>query len=143
LGGRSVLEYWRDSRDPTLITVVCEDSAALAALFVALAGTALTQWSGNTAWDATASVVIGAILIGIAAFLAVENYSALLGEAAPPHVVGAIDRVLGEERAVRDLRTMHLGPRSLLIVASVQFASGLDAGAATRAAPRGAARGHP
>jgi cation diffusion facilitator family transporter len=138
-GRRSVLEYWRDSRDPTVITVVCEDSAALGGLFVALAGTALAQWSGNTVWDATASVVIGVILIGVAAFLAVENYSLLLGEAAPPHVVGTIHRVLAEERAVRavrELRTIHLGPKSALIVASVRFAPDLDAAEVERVVAR-------
>jgi cation diffusion facilitator family transporter len=128
-GHRTVLEYWRDARDPTLLTVVCEDSAALVALCVAAAGTALAQFTGDTVWDAAASIVIGLILIGIATLLAVENYSLLLGETAPAHVRRTIERVLGDDRAVRavrDLRTMHLGPRSLLIVASVELVPGLE-----------------
>ena len=128
-GRRSVREYWRDARDPTLLTVVCEDSAALVALGVAGAGNALAQLTGRPAWDAAASIVIGLILIGIATLLALENYSLLLGETAPAHVRRTIERVLrddGAVRAVRELRTMHLGPRSLLVVASVELAPGLE-----------------
>ena len=38
--------------------------------------------------------------------------------------------------ALRDLRTMHLGPSSLLIVASVELAPDLDVGGAARVAAR-------
>jgi cation diffusion facilitator family transporter len=128
-GSRSVREYWRDTRDPTLITVVCEDFAALASLFIAMAGIGIGAWTGNVVWDAIASMLIGLILLGVAVFLAFENYSLLLGETAPPHVERRIDRVVEEERGVRrvrELRTMHLGPHALLIVASVEFAPELD-----------------
>jgi divalent metal cation (Fe/Co/Zn/Cd) transporter len=128
-GTRSVRDYWRDTRDPTLITIVCEDTAALSSLVIAAAGITLGAWTGSVVWDAAASALIGLILIAVAVFLAVESYSLLLGETAPPHVERTIDRVVEEERtvrAVRDLRTMHLGPHSLLIVVSVEFAEGLD-----------------
>jgi cation diffusion facilitator family transporter len=128
-GSRSILEYWRDARDPTLLTVVCEDSAALIGLSVAAAGNALVQWTGQLVWDAAASAVIGLILIGVATFLAFENYSLLLGETAAGHVRRTIERIIRHDpavRALRDLRTMHLGPRSLLIVASVELVPGQD-----------------
>jgi cation diffusion facilitator family transporter len=138
-GPRTVRQYWRDSRDPTLVTVVCEDTAALAALAIALAGNGLAQWSGTMVWDAAASVVIGAILIGVALLLAFENYSLLLGETAPPDVRSTIEGVIEEDLGVvelRDLRTMHLGPSSLLIVASVELAPDLDVGGVARVAAR-------
>jgi cation diffusion facilitator family transporter len=127
--GRTLREYWRDTRDPTLLTVVCEDSAALVSLAIAATGISLGHWTGNTAWDAGASALIGLVLLGVAVLLAFENYSLLLGETAPERVEATIDRVVEDERAVRavrDLRTMHLGPHGLLIVISVEFAPGLD-----------------
>ena len=128
-GSRTVREYWRDTRDPTLITVVCEDFAALFSLFIAAAGIGIGAWTGNVVWDAAASMMIGVVLLGVAVFLAFENYSLLLGETAPPHVEHRIDDVIEEERGVlrvRDLRIMHLGPHALLIVVSVEFADDLD-----------------
>jgi cation diffusion facilitator family transporter len=138
-GSRTVRAYWRDTRDPTLITVVCEDAAALASLVIAGAGITLAQRTGSVVWDAGASAVIGLILIGVAVFLAFESYSLLLGETAPPHVERTIDRVVEEERAVRavrDLRTMHLGPHTLLVVVSVEFAPDLEAGGVHAAVTR-------
>ena len=128
-GQRTVGQYWRDTRDPTIVTVVCEDTAALVSLLIAGAGIGIAQWTGNTLWDAGASALIGLILVGVAVFLAFENYSLLLGESAPPHVVRQIRQAIESApgvRALRDLRTMHLGPRAVLVVASVEFDPSLD-----------------
>lgn len=138
-GNRSVRDYWRDTRDPTLITVVCEDAAALTSLLVAGAGITIGHLTGNGAWDALASGLIGVILLAVAVFLAFENYSLLLGETAPSHVEETIDRIVEEEpavRAVRDLRTMHLGPHALLIVVAVDLAPNLDTAGVTAAISR-------
>lgn len=135
-GDRSLRQYWRDSRDPTLVTVLMEDSAALVALGVAAAGLWLTQTTGDGIWDAAASAVIGALLIAVAIVLAVESYSLLIGERAPAWVERTIRSVVGSEPAVTrlaELHTMHLGPRAVLIVLSVTFASHLTAGEVTDA----------
>ena len=130
-GSRSLRQYWRDSRDPTLVTVLMEDSAALVALLVAAAGLWLTQTTGDGIWDAAASGVIGLLLIAVAIVLAVESHSLLIGERAPAWVERAIRSVVGSEPRVTrlaELHTMHLGPRAILIVLSVTFASHLTAG---------------
>jgi cation diffusion facilitator family transporter len=77
--GRSVWSYFRQSRDPTLTTVVLEDTAALTSIVIAAAGLALAQATGVSAWDAAASFLIGLVLIVVAIFLAIENYSLLIG----------------------------------------------------------------
>ena len=123
-GHRTLREYWRDNRDPTLPTVVLEDSAALLSLLIAAAGIALAHATGNVLWDAAASATIGVLLVAIAAVLAVENYSLLIGEAAPEAVEATIRRLLTDDADVSDvvdLRTMHIGPHDILIVAGVQF----------------------
>jgi cation diffusion facilitator family transporter len=137
--GRSLREYWRENRDPTLPTVVLEDSAALASLVVAGLGIWLSGRLGTPLPDALASGVIGLILLGVAVLLAFENYSLLIGETAPADVEAAIRRAAGADpdvREVADVHTMHLGPRSILIVLGVHFRPGLDTRAVEAAVQR-------
>jgi cation diffusion facilitator family transporter len=123
-GRKSLRGYWRDNRDPTLPTVVLEDSAALVSLGVAATGIWLSQITGTEIWDAAASMLIGVLLVGVAVVLALENYSLLLGEAAPASVEGRIRRLVREDDDVVDvvdLRTMHMGPREILVALGVHF----------------------
>jgi cation diffusion facilitator family transporter len=130
-GTRSLRQYWRDSRDPTLVTVLMEDGAALVALLVAATGLWLTQTTGEGLWDAAASGLIGLLLIAVAIVLAVESHSLLIGERAPAWVEREIRSVVESEPAVTrlaELHTMHLGPRSVFIVLGLTFAGHLTAG---------------
>ncbi len=123
-GGRRLAEYVRDVRDPTVLIVVLEDSAALISIVVAAVGLALAQRTGNPRWDGIASGIIGVILIGIAVFLAFDNYSLLLGETASAETTARIRDVVGRESAALglvDLRTLHIGPESLFIALRVRF----------------------
>jgi cation diffusion facilitator family transporter len=127
-GPRSLREYWRDSRDPTLLTVLLEDSAALLSLVIAAIGIGLSHLTGHLLWDAAASAVIGIVLVGVAVVLAFESHSLLLGESAPRDVEDAIRRVAEDDDAVvrvRQLHTMHLGPVTLLVVLGIEFHRGL------------------
>jgi cation diffusion facilitator family transporter len=124
-------EYLRETRDPTLATVVLEDSAALVSIVIAAGGIALTEMTGVPVWDAVASGTIGLILIAVAAFLAIENHSLLLGEAASSAVQEHIRKVVTAEDTVRsivDLRTMHVGPEAILIVLGLEFREDLRTG---------------
>jgi cation diffusion facilitator family transporter len=129
-GPRSLREYWRENRDPTLITVLLEDSAALLSLLIAATGIWLAQVTGRPGWDAAASAVIGTLLLGVAVVLAAESHSLLLGERAPAWVERAIREVVAGDPAVLalvDLHTMSLGPRRVLVVLGVAFARELSA----------------
>lgn len=123
-GNKTVWRYWRDNRDPTLPTVVLEDTAALLSLGIAATGIWLTQSTGSQVWDACASAVIGVLLVVVAIVLAVENYSLLIGEATPASVEAKIRRVVRADEDVTeviDLRTMHMGPQDILVALGVQF----------------------
>jgi cation diffusion facilitator family transporter len=127
-GSRPFREYWRENRDPTLITVLAEDSAALVSLVIAGAGLWLSQITGDGVWDAAASASIGLLLLAVALVLAVESHSLLIGERAPVWVERAIRSVVAADRdvrAIRELYTMNLGPRRILIVLGVTFARDL------------------
>ena len=51
-GQRGVVEEVRRGKDPTVIAVLFEDSAALAGLVVAAVGIALYHYTGNAMFDA-------------------------------------------------------------------------------------------
>jgi cation diffusion facilitator family transporter len=127
-GPRTLRQYWRDNRDPTLPTVLLEDTAALVSLLVAATGITLAHATGREVWDAAASAVIGVTLVAVAVVLALENYSLLIGEAASSDVETKIRRVAEADSAVVrvvNLSTMHVGPHDILIALEVQFRDAL------------------
>lgn len=118
----------RGSKDPALFTVLLEDLAALAGLAIAALGIAISQWSGSPTADGYASIMIGLLLGAVAAFMSIEVRSLIIGEAASPSVRRDIQEAVLSElapgrpiRAVNEIRTMHLGPTDILVVASVDF----------------------
>ncbi len=122
--GRGWLDAVRFSKDPTVFTVLFEDSAALLGLFVALVGIWLSDVLGWHRADGVASVAIGVILAGTASFLAWECQSLLTGEAASPEVRDGIRGIIAAEHDVASLNeilTMHFGPTDVLAAISLEF----------------------
>src|SRR6202011_3408645 len=64
------LEAVQLSKDPAVFTVLFEDTAAILGLLVALIGLSVGQLLNLQVLDGAASLVIGLILAGTAAFLA-------------------------------------------------------------------------
>ncbi|MEA2310227.1 MAG: hypothetical protein QOE28_195 [Solirubrobacteraceae bacterium] len=126
---REVRRYVRTSRDPTTKTVLLEDSAAVTGLLIALAGLGLSQLTGDHAFDAIASILIG-LLLGVVAYaLWRDTRGLLIGEAALPEEREALRAVL--ERCdkvdeVVELMTMALGPDTLLVAARLDLATDMD-----------------
>jgi cation diffusion facilitator family transporter len=123
-GDRGWLDAVRLSKDPTVFTVLFEDTAAILGLVIALLGVYLTEALAMPVLDGVASVVIGLILAGTAGFLAWECQSLLTGEAAAPEVRSRIRQIVSEEPAVtrpNEILTMHFGPRDVLAALSLEF----------------------
>jgi len=123
-GKWSYVEAVHRGKDPSMFVVVFEDSAALLGLFVALAGVALSQWTGILIFDGIASVIIGLILGGTAIWLAMETKGLLIGESANRDVVASIRRLASEAEGideVNEVLTMHMGPNFVLVNLSVRF----------------------
>ena len=81
---KNLIEAIKHSKDPTTITVLVEDSLALAGLFVAAVAITIVHFTGILVIDAVASIVIGVLLMVFALFLAFETKNLLLGEAVTP-----------------------------------------------------------
>jgi len=120
-GQRSWVGFVRTAKAPELPVVLLEDAAALAGLVLAGAGVTITLITGNGRWDAAGTALIGALLVAVAAVLAVEMKSLLIGEAARPAQVAAIRSALvgGGVLRVIHLKTLHLGPEELLVAAKI------------------------
>lgn len=129
-GKLGYFEAVRRSKDPTLFTVLFEDSAAMLGLIVAMVGIALGQWLDMPVLDGVASVLIGVILAATAALLAYEAKGLLIGEGVEPEVKEGILAILNQQDdilRVNELRSMHLGPEEVLLTISVDFAGNLNA----------------
>jgi divalent metal cation (Fe/Co/Zn/Cd) transporter len=89
-GSRGVVRAVREGKDPALLVVLFEDSVAVLGLVVAAAGLLVADWTGDSVWDAVASMVIGVLLGATAWILAVETKGLLVGESAGRDVRSAI-----------------------------------------------------
>lgn len=130
-GNQGYLQAVRNSKDPTLFTVLFEDSAAMLGLLIALAGVAASEFTGNGVYDAMASIGIGVVLAVTAAFLALECKGLLIGEAADPAVVAGIGAIATEHAGIdrmNEIRTMHFGPQDVLVALSLDFVDEISAG---------------
>ena len=85
--GRTTLSAIHHGKDPSLFTVLFEDTAALLGLGVAFFGVLLSHQLNAPVLDGAASIVIGCILVVAALWLAYESRSLLVGEAADPEMV--------------------------------------------------------
>jgi len=115
-------EFVRRAKAPELPVVLLEDLGALIGLNFALIGVGLAVWTDNGVWDGIGTLAIGLLLVVIAAVLAVEMKSLLLGEAASPVAQERIKAALMSQTGVDSiihLRTLHLGPDELLVAAKI------------------------
>ena len=129
-GSRRTLSAIHHGKDPSLFTVLFEDTAALIGLAVAFVGVASSHLLHEPVLDGLASIVIGCILVVAALWLAYESRSLLVGEAADPEMVTEIRRIVLDDPAVTGLGvvlTMHLGPDDVLLNIEVKFTPGLPA----------------
>lgn len=118
-------------KDPSMFVVLFEDSAAMLGIIAAFIGIYLSQITGNYIYDGIASVVIGLILAGTAAWLAYEIKGLLIGESARPEMVKSIKEIANSYpkiKHVNEVLTLHMGPEFILLNLSVDFADSLSAG---------------
>ena len=132
-------ERFRRSKDPSVFTVVAEDSAAIVGLIFAFLGVFLSHRLILPVLDGVASICIGVLLCSVALLLAYETKGLLVGESAEPEVRERIARVVRADPAVRRADaplTMHLAPGEVLLNMSVTFDPQLPAAELARSIDR-------
>jgi cation diffusion facilitator family transporter len=117
-------EAFRRSKNPPAFIVLFEDSAAILGILVAAAGTTAAILTGDARWDGVASLVIAAILAGVATLLAQESKELLIGERADPEVSNAILRTAAGIAGVcsaNSITTVQISPNSIIATLSLDF----------------------
>jgi len=123
-----VWELIRKAKDPSLYTVVFEDSAAMLGLIVAFVGVFLGHWLENPYFDGAASIIIGLILMAVAFILVVETKGLLLGEGMEAEGLASVRGIVEADEAVErtgGILTMYMGPHGLLVNLEVVFNASL------------------
>ena len=128
-GKQSWWSFIRTSKSPELPVILLEDFGALIGLVFALFGVSMTLITHDGRWDAIGSAAIGVLLVAIAAVLATETKSLLLGEGASKENAEAIRAaIVGEGVAsVIHVKTLHLGPEELLVAAKIEVSEAATA----------------
>lgn len=129
-GSQTVFAAIRTGKDPSLFTVVFEDSAAMVGLVFAFLGVFLS-YTLKAPWiDGVASIAIGLLLASVAGWLAYESKGLLIGEGADAAVIEELSALIASEPEVErvgPLLTQYNGPHDLLLNVEVQFREGLPA----------------
>ncbi|HET9160244.1 MAG TPA: cation diffusion facilitator family transporter [Caulobacteraceae bacterium] len=124
-----VLTFVKASKDPNLFATLLEDGAALTGLAFAALG---VMGAGLFGWrwaDGAASIAIGVLLLSVAVFLANETRSLIAGEAAADPIVEIVRRAAdgcGDLGRLKSLKTLHLGPHSILVAIGWVFPEDWD-----------------
>ena len=117
--GRSIRQWFKESRSSELIVIFGEDVAALLGLVFALFAVVATMVTGNPVYDAIGTLMIGVLLLVIAWFIAVEVKALLIGQSVEPSVLEDMRRFLNERpeiETVYNLLTMQLGSDAMVAV---------------------------
>ena len=130
-GSKRPLEYIKDCKDPSLYTVVLEDSAAELGLLFAFFGLLLTHLTGNAVFDGAASVIIGLLLMCVSVVLLRESKGLLVGEGMEREELAEARAMVEADPAVEKagrVLTMYFGPDSMLMTVDATFKASCTAG---------------
>lgn len=110
--GRSLIKWFRETRQSDLLVVFGEDLAALLGLNFALVAVSVTIITGNPAYDAVGSICIGVLLVVIAFAIGIEVQALLIGKSIEPeqraHMMDFL-RQRDEIDQIFNLLTLQLG----------------------------------
>lgn len=130
--------FWaafRASKDPSVFVVLFEDASDLLGLLIAFLGVFLSHWLDMPALDGVASILIGLLLLVVAALLLRETKSLLLGEPAEDKLLASITEMVNAEKSIVRASaplSSYLSPHEILVVVPVEFAPELPASQLTQ-----------
>ncbi|MGB3693076.1 MAG: cation diffusion facilitator family transporter [Spirulinaceae cyanobacterium] len=137
--GKNIWQAIRRSKDPTVLTILFEDSAAILGLLIAFIGIFLGHLLNNPYLDGVASIIIGLLLGLVAIVLGYESKGLLIGEGADPEKVTSIRLLASTDPAIAEvvrLLTLHFGPEDILLNLDLEFKSDLSSAEVAEAIER-------
>jgi len=123
-GSQGFFQYLQQTKDCDLVVVFGENAASVLGLLLAITAIVLAKITGDPRFDAAGTLLVGLVLIGVAAFLALEIKSLLTGEAADPGVLAALKECVSEDPRLSSLLNcvaLQQGPGEVLVAAKVRL----------------------
>lgn len=102
-GQRTLWQWFKGTHSSELMVIVGEDIAALLGLVIALVMLGLAVYTGNSAYDAIGSILIGILLVLVAFLVGREVHSLLIGEVAEDEQTGARQFLASQPNVLRVL----------------------------------------
>jgi len=121
---KSIIKLLKESTDGPLIAIVVEDFAATMGLFIALIGTLLSNFTGNSIYDAVSSILIGILLMVSGLFLGYEMKHLITGESISQNSKDKISKTITSNDKVVEvtsLKIVSIGTNSYLALVSIDY----------------------
>lgn len=118
------LTFIKQAKDPSLFTVVLEDSAAELGLVFALLGIFLSHALNMPVFDGIASVLVGLLLVAVSTLLLRETKGLLVGEGMRASELREVEAIAERNPYVIEcgrILTLYLGPNDMLLTMDVTF----------------------
>ncbi len=129
-GARGFMQYLQETKDSDLVIIFGENAAAVLGLFIALISLLAASYTGDPRFDATGSLVIGFILVGVAIFLSVEVKSLLIGESADPSIDYIAREIAFRHPLIQEVInciTIQQGPGEVMVCVKIKCLPNLTA----------------
>jgi cation diffusion facilitator family transporter len=126
--GMPLRQFLAESSDPTVTTVYLEDTIDVLGASLALAALVLHKVTGIEVFDPIATLIIGGLLTYVAVRLTGRNRALLTNQSVAPRHLEALRTAIEAQPgivSVRSLEAVSLGPKSAMVAAEVEVASGL------------------
>ena len=125
---KSIIKLLKESTDGPLIAIVVEDFAATMGLFIALIGTLMSNFTGNSIYDAVSSILIGILLMVSGLFLGYEMKHLITGESISQNSKDKISKTITSNDKVVEvtsLKIVSIGTNSYLALVSIDYLDNL------------------
>ena len=121
---KSIVKLLKESTDGPLVAIVVEDFAATMGLFIALMGTLLSNYTGNSIYDAVSSILIGILLMVSGLFLGYEMKHLITGESISQNSKDKISKTITSNDKVVEVTSLKIvstGTNSYLALVSIDY----------------------
>jgi solute carrier family 30 (zinc transporter), member 9 len=122
--GMTVTQFIKSGRDPTSVSVLAEDAAAVAGCAVAAVAILSSKLTGIHAFDASGSIAIGGLLGVTAMYLINSNRLMLLGKSLGQDKMNLLNEKMRKDPVVSEIylaKSEELGPGTFRYAAELEF----------------------